>query len=204
MSLLNIFAFSLAMFLLAITPGPGVFATISRALSSGFLNASFVLIGIVIGDIIFLLLAIFGLSAIASILGDFFILVKYLGGIYLLFLGYKILTSKEQETNLKGIYELSWKKNFLTGLIITLSNPKVILFYLGFLPTFINLQTLTAIDIFIISTVVTIVLGGVMLAYAYSASSAKNLFKSKSSKRKMNIAAGSVMISAGAVLIIKA
>ena len=204
MSLLNIFAFSLAMFLLAITPGPGVFATISRALSSGFLNASFVVMGIVIGDIIFLLLAIFGLSTIASILGDFFILVKYLGGIYLLFLGYKILTSKEQETNLKGIYELSWKKNFLTGLIITLSNPKVILFYLGFLPTFINLQTLTAIDIFIISTVVTIVLGGVMLAYAYSASSAKNLFKSKSSKRKMNIAAGSVMISAGAVLIIKA
>ena len=204
MSLLNIFAFSLAMFLLAITPGPGVFATISRALSSGFLNASFVVMGIVIGDIIFLLLAIFGLSAIASILGDFFILVKYLGGIYLLFLGYKILTSKEQETNLKGIYELSWKKNFLTGLIITLSNPKVLLFYLGFLPTFINLQTLTAIDIFIISTVVTIVLGGVMLAYAYSASSAKNLFKSKSSKRKMNIAAGSVMISAGAVLIIKA
>ena len=204
MSLLNIFAFSLAMFLLAITPGPGVFATISRALSSGFLNASFVVMGIVIGDIIFLLLAIFGLSAIASILGDFFILVKYLGGIYLLFLGYKILTSKEQETNLKGIYELSWKKNFLTGLIITLSNPKVILFYLGFLPTFINLQTLTAIDIFIISTVVTIVLGGVMLAYAYSASSAKNLFKSKSSKRKMNIAAGSVMISAGAILIIKA
>lgn len=204
MSLLNIFAFSLAMFLLAITPGPGVFATISRALSSGFLNASFVVMGIVIGDIIFLLLAIFGLSAIASILGDFFILVKYLGGIYLLFLGYKILTSKEKETNLKGIHELSWKKNFLTGLIITLSNPKVILFYLGFLPTFINLQTLTAIDIFIISTVVTIVLGGVMLAYAYSASSAKNLFKSKSSKRKMNIAAGSVMISAGAVLIIKA
>ena len=204
MSLLNIFAFSLAMFLLAITPGPGVFATISRALSSGFLNASFVVMGIVIGDIIFLLLAIFGLSAIASILGDFFILVKYLGGTYLLFLGYKILTSKEEETNLKGIYELSWKKNFLTGLIITLSNPKVILFYLGFLPTFINLQTLTAIDIFIISTVVTIVLGGVMLAYAYSASSAKNLFKSKSSKRKMNIAAGSVMISAGAVLIIKA
>ena len=204
MSLLNVLAFSIAMFLLAITPGPGVFATISRALSSGFSNASFVVFGIVIGDIIFLLLAIFGLSTIASILGDFFILVKYLGGTYLLFLGYKILTSKEKETNLKGIYELSWKKNFLTGLIITLNNPKVILFYLGFLPTFINLQTLTTIDIFIISSIVSIVLGGVMLAYAYSASSAKNLFKSKSSKRKMNIAAGSVMISAGAILIIKA
>jgi threonine/homoserine/homoserine lactone efflux protein len=204
MTLLNILTFTAAMFLLAITPGPGVFATISRALASGFTNASFVVLGIIIGDIIFLLLAIFGLSAIASILGELFIFVKYLAAIYLLFLGYKILTSKENETNIKAIEEFSWKKNLLTGLLITLSNPKVILFYLGFLPTFINLQTLNTIDILIISTIVTIVLGGVMLAYAYSASSARNLFKSKSSKRKMNIAAGTVMLTAGGVLIAKA
>ena len=203
MTLLNIFAFAGAMFLLAITPGPGVFATVSRALASGFANASFVVLGIVLGDLIFLLLAIFGLSAIASILGDFFIVVKYIGGIYLLFLGYKILTAKENETNLKGIYELSWKKNFISGLLITLSNPKVILFYLGFLPTFVNLQTLSTLDIGIISLIVTIVLGAVMLAYAYSASGARNLFKSKSSKRKMNILAGTIMITAGSVLIIK-
>ena len=204
MSLLNIIAFSAAMFLLAITPGPGVFATISRALTSGFYNASFVVLGIVIGDIIFLLLAIFGLSAIASILGELFILVKYLAGAYLLFLGYKILTSKENDTNIQGIEELSLKKNFLTGLLITLSNPKVILFYLGFLPTFMDLQTLNTIEMITISVIVAIVLGGVMLAYAYSASRARNLFKSKSSKRKMNIAAGTVMLTAGGVLIAKA
>ena len=204
MTLLNIFAFSGAMFLLAITPGPGVFATISRALASGFSSASFVVLGIVLGDIIFLLLAIFGLSAIASILGDFFILVKYLGGVYLLFLGYKILTSKENETEIKGIQELSWKRNFLTGLLITLSNPKVILFYLGFLPTFVNLQTLNTFDIITISFIVAIILGGVMLAYAYSASSAKKLFKNKNTNKRMNLLAGSVMITAGGILIIKA
>lgn len=204
MTLLNIFAFSGAMFLLAITPGPGVSATISRALASGFSSASFVVLGIILGDIIFLLLAIFGLSAIASILGDFFILVKYLGGIYLLFLGYKILTSKENETEIKGIQELSWKRNFLTGLLITLSNPKVILFYLGFLPTFVNLQTLNIFDIITISFIVAIILGGVMLAYAYSASSAKKLFKNKNTNKKMNLLAGSVMITAGGILIIKA
>ncbi|MGB7401322.1 MAG: LysE family translocator [Arcobacter sp.] len=204
MSLLNVIAFASAIFLLAITPGPGVFATISRALASGFSNAAFVVLGIVLGDIIFLLLAIFGLNAIASILGDFFILVKYLGGIYLLFLGYKILTSKEKDTDVKAVQELSWKKNFITGLLITLSNPKVILFYLGFLPTFVNLQTLSTLDIVIISLIVTFVLGGVMLFYAYSASGARNLFKSKKSKRNMNIVAGSVMITAGGALIIKA
>ncbi|WP_321468908.1 LysE family translocator [Halarcobacter sp.] len=204
MTLYSMLAFAGAMFLLAITPGPGVFATISRALASGFNNAAFVVLGIVLGDIIFLLLAIFGLSAIASVLGDFFIIVKYLGGAYLLYLGYKILTSKIDETKVDGVYELSWKKNFLAGLLITLANPKVILFYLGFLPTFVNLQTLTAIDIIIISTIVTIVLGGVMLGYAYSASGAKKLFKSKSAKRKMNLVAGTTMLSASGVLIAKA
>jgi len=204
MTLYSMLAFAGAMFLLAITPGPGVFATISRGLASGFNNATFVVLGIVLGDLIFLLLAIFGLSAIATLLGDFFILVKYLGGLYLIYLGYKILTAKENETNVEGVQELSWKKNFLTGLFITLSNPKVILFYLGFLPTFVNLQTLTSVDIIIISSIVAVVLGGVMLGYAYSAGGAKALFKSKSSKRKMNIAAGSVMITAGGVLITKA
>ncbi len=187
MTLLNIFAFTGAMFLLAITPGPGVFATISRGLASGFSNAAFVVLGIVLGDIIFLLLAIFGLSAIASILGDFFILVKYLGGVYLLFLGYKMLTSKEKQNNVQGVQELSWKKNFMTGLLITLSNPKVILFYLGFLPTFVNLHTLNTLDIVIIALVTILVIAAVLLSYAYSASGARNLFKSKRAKRKMNI-----------------
>ncbi len=204
MTFYTMLAFASAMFLLAITPGPGVFATISRGLASGFNNAAYVVLGIVLGDIIFLLLAIFGLSAIATVLGDFFVIVKYFGGAYLLYLGYKILTSKEVDTSVEGVVELSWKKNFLTGLLITLSNPKVILFYLGFLPTFVNLQTLTAVDIVIISIIVTIVLGGVMLGYAYSASGAKKLFKSNSAKRKMNIAAGSTMVTAGGVLIAKA
>jgi len=203
MTFISIFAFSAAMFLLAITPGPGVIATISRALASGFNNAAFVVLGIVLGDIIFLLLAIFGLSAIATILGDFFVVVKYLGGLYLLFLGYKILTSKDEETELKAVEELSWKKNFSTGLLITLSNPKVILFYLGFLPTFVNLQALTFFDILIISGIVTIVLGGVMLVYAYTASKTRKLFKNKKSKRKINLVASCVMILAGGILITK-
>ncbi|WP_044419101.1 LysE family translocator [Halarcobacter anaerophilus] len=204
MSLLSLLAFAGAMFLLAVTPGPGVFATISRALASGFTNASFVVLGIVLGDIIFLLLAIFGLKSIALILGDFFIFVKYLGGAYLIYLGYKILSAKEHKMNIKGKSELSWKKNFITGLLITLSNPKAILFYLGFLPTFVDLNSLNSLDILIISFIVTFVLGSVMLVYAYSASGAKKLFKSKSSIKKMNITAGSVMIGAGGALILKA
>lgn len=204
MSLFSMFAFAGAMFLLAATPGPGVFATVSRALASGFSNASFVVLGIVLGDIVFLLFAIFGLKSVALFLGELFVFVKYIGGVYLIYLGYKILTSKEKSVEIKGKEELSWKKNFLTGLLITLSNPKVILFYLGFLPTFVDLNSLSAFDIVAISIIVTIVLGGVMLAYAYSASGAKKLFRSKSAQKRMNITAGSVMIGAGGALILKA
>jgi len=204
MTLYTILSFVAAMFVLAITPGIGVFTTISRALASGFYNASFVVLGIVLGDIIFLLLAIFGLSFIANLLGDLFILVKYIGGAYLLYLGYRIITASEKDTTIEGVYELSVKKNFLTGLFITLSNPKVILFYLGFLPTFVDLHHLTGIDIVIISTIVATVLGGMMLGYAYSAHRAQQIFRSKASKKRMNMVAGSVMMGAGGALILKA
>lgn len=112
MTMYTTLAFAGAMFLLAATPGPGVFAVISRALASGFKNALFVVMGIVFADFLFLLLVVFGLSAIAAMMGEFFVLVKYLGGAYLIYLGYKIITSKDEDINVKGVYELSPKKTF--------------------------------------------------------------------------------------------
>jgi len=70
---------------LAASPGPGVFATVARSLASGFRPALAVICGIILGDIIFLLLATFGLSMIAQALGDLFLVVKICGGAYLVF-----------------------------------------------------------------------------------------------------------------------
>lgn len=204
MTLLTILALAGAMFLLAITPGPGVFATVARALASGFKHSCMVVAGIVIGDLIFLMFAIFGLSAIAQVMGDFFIFIKYLGGAYLIYLGLKLFFTKPSTINLEGVKELSWKANFFSGLFITLGNPKVILFYLGFLPTFVNLQSLTLLDITLIAAVVSIVLGGVMIGYAYMAIKAKNLFKNEKSEHILNRIAGTVMMTTGGVLISKA
>lgn len=204
MTLLNLFAFTFAMFVLAITPGAGVFATVSRAISSGFKNASFLVIGIVLGDIIFLMLAIFGLSLVINLFEEFFLLVKYLGGVYLIFLSYKIFSSNIDEIKLSDSNELSWKKNLITGLLITLSNPKVILFYLGFLPSFMDLKNLSNLDFILIVFIVVFVLSIVMLFYAYFASKAKKIFKSKSSLKNLNNLSGIVMLIAGLLLIFKA
>lgn len=203
MTLISMLALAGAMFLLAATPGPGVFATVARSMASGFGHAAVVVAGIVTGDLIFLLLAIFGLASFATLLGDLFLLVKIAGGLYLIWLGFRIWSSKPDAVEIHGVRELSWKQNFLSGLVITLGNPKVILFYLGFLPTFLDLATLSTGEVAIVAAVVSVVLGSVMLFYAWSAARAREFFRSSRAKRIMNRTAGGVMMATGSVLIIK-
>lgn len=201
--MLNLLAFAAAMFLLAASPGPGVFATLARALASGFSHAAVLVLGIVLGDIIFLLLAIYGLSSMAEFLGSFFTFVKYAGGLYLIWLGVGIWRSKASTKKVLGVREDSWKKNFLSGLSITLANPKVIFFYLGFLPTFVDLTRLTYIDILAISVVVVVVLGSVLLSYAFLATRASRLITSERNQIRLNRCAGGVMITAGGAILMK-
>jgi threonine/homoserine/homoserine lactone efflux protein len=206
MSVTSVISLAIAMFILAATPGPGVFATISRSLASGFVPSLGVICGIVTGDIIFLLFAIMGMSVIAQIMGDLFILIKLIGGAYLIFLGIKIWRSKPvlvkefppQKKEKKGLKY----GNFLSGLVITLSNPKVILFYCGFLPTFLDLSSLSLFDIGIVAIIVSFVLSSVLIFYAYLATRARQLFSSTHVKR-LNRAAGGVMIATGIAIAVK-
>ena len=201
MSILDILSFFIAMFLLAITPGPGVFAVLATSLKSNIKNSFYMIGGIVLGDIIFLLLAIFSLGAIQSILGDMFIIIKYIGGVYLLYLSYKIFTSSTQ-IDLNNNYNINTSRSFITGLAITLSNPKVILFYISFLPTFISLENLVTSDILIVILLVIIVLSSVMSFYALGANKAKKSLRNQKNIKKINILASVAMSIAGTYLII--
>jgi threonine/homoserine/homoserine lactone efflux protein len=186
------------MLVLAASPGPGVFATTARAMASGFRPALAVIWGIVLGDIIFLLFAAFGLSIVARAMGNLFFIVKICGGAYLVWLGIKIWLQNpktyqgSQSTNSRS----KWG-NFASGLIITLSNPKVILFYCGFLPTFLDLSSLTIVDLTFVVAIITAVLSGVLITYAYLASRARRMFTTKRAVKRLNRAAGGVMVAAG-------
>jgi threonine/homoserine/homoserine lactone efflux protein len=200
MTLLSTLSFALAMLVLAASPGPGVFATVSRSLSCGFRPALAVVAGIILGDIIFLLFAIFGLAVLAQTLGNFFIIIKLLGGGYLIWQGIKIFFSNVNLTDEKTKVMTSKSGNFIGGLLITLGNPKVILFYCGFLPTFVSLSELTLPDMFIIITVITTVLFVVLGSYAWLASSARQLLKTPLQIKKLNRSAGAIMATAGVVI----
>jgi len=203
MSLLSILSLSVALFILAATPGPGVFATVSRALASGFRPSLSVIAGIVTGDIIFLLFAIMGMSVIANIMGNFFIVAKLAGGAYLIFLGIKIWVSNPEKTIEQNPEKNGRYGNYLSGLVITLSNPKVILFYCGFLPTFMDLSKLSYLDICFVALIVSIVLAGVLTTYAYLANRARLLFTSRTAVSRLNKSAGGVMIATGVAIAAK-
>lgn len=204
MTLYSAIGFAVAMLILAVSPGPGVFATVARALASGFRPALVVICGIVLGDVIFLLFAAFGLSMVARVLGNMFFIVKICGGAYLIWLGIKIWLKDPQpltETQ-KSATRSAWG-NFVSGLVITLSNPKVILFYCGFLPTFIHLSSLAVYDLAIIVAIITAVLTGVLSSYAYLASRARKMFTRRRSVRRLNRAAGGVMVAAGVTIAVR-
>lgn len=204
MTLISLFSLALAMLVLAASPGPGVFVTVARSLASGFRPALWVITGIVIGDIIYLMFAIWGLSAFARAFGDLFVIVKICGGGYLIWLGLKLFFSKPSAPSAgppEAIHaKISHSANLISGLLITLSNPKVILFYCGFLPTFADLSILKPSEIVAISAVVTVVLASVLMMYAYMASQARHLLCNDKSVKRMNRSAGGIMIATGAVI----
>jgi threonine/homoserine/homoserine lactone efflux protein len=193
--------FALAMLILAATPGPGVFASVAQTLSSGFRSSLCVIAGIITGDLFFLTLAIFGLSAVAHALGELFFIVKIAGGAYLIWLGYRMWTAEPASLRLSpGIEKRGGWQRYLEGLFITLGNPKVILFYCGFLPTFMELRSLAFVDIAIVSGVVATVLAAVMGMYSFFADRARRMFTSRRSARNLNRGAGTVLIGTGVII----
>jgi threonine/homoserine/homoserine lactone efflux protein len=193
-----------ALVILAVIPGPGVFTVVARSMASGFFHGLVTVFGIVFGDYIFIILSVYGLSALASTMGGIFTFIKYAGAAYLVWLGIKLLLTKYSSVEVKPIIELSFFSNFIAGLATTLSNPKAILFYVSFFPAFINVQSVTVIEIGQLLLVATMAVGSVMAAYAYTASKASLLFKSSRAAKTLIVAAVSFWAGCGVLLATKA
>lgn len=204
-------AFLFGMIILAATPGPGVFASISKAITDGFTASLYLIGGLVIGDIIFLLLALFGLSAIAKIMGWMFLYIKIIGGIYLIYLGIKIFRSimfkgnieEQKENQSRGNNALTESRfqTFLGGFLVTLGNPKPILFYASVLPTIIDFNKVKPPDVFIMVILIALVSFIVLGTYSYIASLSHKLNMSGKWNKRINQIAGLVMITAGILVI---
>ena len=189
-----------AMIALAIVPDASAIAVSARAMGSGFAHGVITTVGILAGDFIFIILAVFGLSTLAGSMGTLFVLVKYLGVTYLIWLGVGLWISKTKSVEVEVVNELCLRTNFLCGLFITLGDPKALYFYISILPAFVDLSEASVFDVLIMMVIVTIAVGGAKLAYAFTADKVKTLFKNPKAIKIINIVAGGVMIGAGIFL----
>ncbi len=196
----SLFALAFATAILGISPGPAVFATIGRALSLNLKETYIFIIGIVIGDLTFALMAMLGLAAIANNFTFIFLALKVIGGSYLIYLGYKSwITAKIKE--IKGKSEESRWKLLSSGFLLTASNPKDLIFFISFLPAFMNLKDATIIDIATASMVIAITFFLTLSAYAILADRARNLFSDKIAMTYLNRGAGIMLATVGLLVI---
>jgi threonine/homoserine/homoserine lactone efflux protein len=135
--------FVLSGIILNMTPGVDTMYIIARSLSQGTKAGIFSVLGISSGGVIHTLLVAFGLSAIIMISPQAFVILKYIGAGYLAFLGINTIIRLKNETGetrilveKRSVFEI-----YRNGLITNLTNPKVVIFFMTFLPQFINTQT---------------------------------------------------------------
>ncbi|MCK8079630.1 LysE family translocator [Vibrio sp. 1CM24A] len=206
MSLESAITFFIAMFIFGITPGPGVFAILARAMVQGWRKCVTLSLGMICSDLIYLALACFGLATIAENWSIAFEVIRYVGAAYLIYLGYKMFKSLPE---MQGSAELAAKQSqkselasFAQGFLISASNPKVILFYISFLPTFIDLTVLRSQDIVLVSALASVALMSGLMLIAVGAGRMAGLLKTPRAHKRLNQSAGGIMIAAGSYLAI--
>jgi len=203
LSLTTITALFSFMIIGAFIPSVSTLAVVARSAAFGFSHGFFTSLGIVIGDMVFILIAIYGLSILADLMGDHFYIIQYLGGAYLIWLGIMLWRSKVKTSEFETDNKASLLSSFMTGLLITLGDQKAILFYLGFFPAFIHLTTFTIADTGIILLITLIGVGTPKLVYAFMANKASRMLKDARATHALNILAGAVMIGVGLYLFFK-
>ena len=190
-------AFAIGMFLLALSPGPGLAAIVSRALASGPIAGLAVTGGLVLADFFFMAVAMAGLAAIAAAMGPFFQIVKYAGAGYLLWLGCRAFRSSVSPLMVAPRSGRGLVKDVGLGFLVTLGNPKAILFYSALLPTFLDMTAITFADFLALAGIVVVVSYVVYGGYIFLAERSRRLLASSSASRLFNRLTGSILVGAG-------
>ncbi len=191
--------FLIAALILLLTPGPAVLYIIARSIDQGRLAGLVSVFSIEVGNFVHVLAATLGLSALVFSTSIGFSLVKYLGAVYLMYLGIRrILSPIEKQVTLSE-HNQSLGRTFSQGVLVATLNPKTALFFLAFLPQFVDasrsgipLQFFTLGSIFVLMAIVT---DG---AYSLLASTAGTWLKNNPSFwRGERYVAGSIYIGLG-------
>lgn len=200
MTLTALMVFAGAQFIAAATPGPSVAALVARVLSRGAGHVFPFLAGLWMGDAVWLTFAVAGLSAIAVTFYHAFLVIKWLGVLYLLYLAYKMWFARTDETPEDLPEAKSASRLFLTGLAIALGNPKIMMFYIALLPSIIDIRSVTIGGWAALVATLVVVLAVVDFSWVFLAAKARGFLKNQRSLRIANRVSAGTMAGAAVAI----
>jgi threonine/homoserine/homoserine lactone efflux protein len=197
MDLTALLIFTGALLVAAASPGPGIVALVARVMGGGLAGVVPFLAGLILGDLIWLAAAVLGLAVVAHTFHEAFVVIKFAGAAYLLYLAYRMWTAPAEPASVAAAPRRDRSATlFLAGLSVSLGNPKVAGFYLALLPNLIDLGRVDLLGYAELAglciAVLTVVLGG----YALAAARARTLFNSPRAVRLFNRTGGTLMAGA--------
>ena len=199
MTLLGFASLFLIAFVFVITPGPGTLAVFAKSMSQGFMPAFYLSLGMVLGDLMYLSVVLFSLDLFAEVITPLMDYVRILGGLYLVYLGYGAWNAHKVKLSSKARHK-SNAKEFLTGLLISLTNPKVMIFYIAILPAFIDLSQVSLLyALEILATVGVGLITGIS-AINITVGKIKQIFAKPGMDVRINKISGVIMMSVGILL----
>lgn len=181
----------------AASPGPTIAAIVARVLARGTPGIAPFIAGLVLGDLTWLTFAVLGLAIVAQTFQALFLVIKYAGAAYLLYLGWKLWRAPVGEPQAPAAAERrEGPKLFLGGLALALGNPKTMMFYLALLPNVVDLPSLTPLAFAEIAASIVLILTAVLGGYVFAAGRARRLLSSGPAMRLVNRGTGVVLAGA--------
>ncbi|MFC6633006.1 LysE family translocator [Microbulbifer taiwanensis] len=191
-------AFSLASVVLLMIPGPTILTVISYSATQGSRARWPLVAAVALGDAVALTMSLLGLGALLAASAAWFVAVKWVGGLYLLYLGVRLLRAGVEP--LAGNPEpaaLPRRRLFADTFLVTALNPKGIVFFVAFLPQFVDTEA-ALLPQFALLGMTFVLLAGLNTAlYSLFAASARGALGSPRALRRFNLAGGSLMSLAG-------
>jgi threonine/homoserine/homoserine lactone efflux protein len=190
-----------AVAILFLTPGPVWVALIARGVSGGFHAAWPLALGVVVGDAIWPLAAIFGLAWITAVYAGFMDALRWVAVAIFLIMGLGLIHHADRQLAPDSrLTRPGMWAGFAAGLAVILGNPKAILFYMGVLPGFFDIGSVTGPDIAAIVAVSTVVPLAGNLVLAGFLGRVRRLLASPQALRRTNVAAGVLLIGVGVAI----
>ena len=201
MDLTSLLIFAGALIVAAGSPGPSIAALVARVIAKGWRDVLPFLMAMWVGEAIWLSLAVFGLAFVAQTFHLAFVIVKWAGVAYLVYLAWKMWTAPVKEAAdgemPKGDSPV---RLFLAGMAVTLGNPKIMMFYLALLPTILDLAAVTVLGWVELTLTMVLVLVAVDLAWVLAAAQARRLLKSARAMKIANRVSAATMAGAAAAI----